>query len=434
MITPMGQLPPWGDPERSGVRAGESLPANCRIALYSHDTVGIGHMRRHSLIAQLLCDDSPGATILLVAGAKEAAAFTLPERVDCLTLPALRKSTNGEYGSRCLGVSLDELAALRAKTIRAALEAFDPDVLIADNVPRGACRELDSSLEYMRSRGRARCVLGLRDILDDPVTISDEWQSAENEEVIRQFYDAVWVYGDPRVFDLAREYRWPADIAAKLCYTGYFDHRLRKQYAEDEAARLLSAHVAPQERLALCLVGGGEDGGELAEAFAAARFSPGTKGLVLMGPYMPQPIRRRLCALAVSQPRVRVVDFITDPTVLLSRADRIVAMGGYNTVYEVLSVEKHALIVPRVRPRREQLLRAERLRNLGLVDMLHPNNLNSRVITDWLKRDLGAAPRAAERIDMNGAARLPRLLRQVLARVRSPAPAEPNEVIDCVSG
>jgi predicted glycosyltransferase len=85
-------------------------------------------------------------------------------------------------------------------------------------------------------------------------------------------------------------------------------------------------------------------------------------------------------------------------------------MGGYNTVAEVLSFEKPALIVPRVE---EQSIRAERLRELGLVDVLPLNELHPRALTDWLRRDV-EQPRVHQRLDFQGLTRLPRLLEEVL--------------------
>ncbi|HYT04332.1 MAG TPA: hypothetical protein VEM13_05555, partial [Gemmatimonadales bacterium] len=95
-------------------------------------------------------------------------------------------------------------------------------------------------------------------------------------------------------------------------------------------------------------------------------------------------------------------------------ADRVVAMGGYNTVYEVLSFEKPALIVPRVTPRREQLIRAERLRALGLVDVLHPEALSAAALSTWLARTPAPVRPARERIDFNGLRRVPQLLEELL--------------------
>ena len=57
---------------------------------------------------------------------------------------------------------------------------------------------------------------------------------------------------------------------------------------------------------------------------------------------------------------------------LMESAAGVVGMGGYNTFCEILSLDKRALIVPRTRPREEQLIRARRAAGLGLVDMLLP--------------------------------------------------------------
>jgi predicted glycosyltransferase len=383
--------------------------------LYSPGMVGLGHMRRNLLIAQVLASAQWQAGVLMVAEARQASAFAMPPRVDCLTLPALRKKADGRCKPRYLGISLQELVTLRARTIRAALEAFEPDVLIVDHLPRGAVNELDPTLESLRARGRTRCVLGLRDVLEDPATVRREWHQAANEDTIREHYDAIWVYGDPAVYDLVPAYRLPLHVAEKVRYTGYLDQRLRFKRAEDEGAELLTDLAPPPNRLMLCLVGGGQDGAHLAEGFAQADLPPDATGVIVAGPFMPPEVQRRLRDRAALNPRVRLVQFLSEPTVLLSRADRVVAMGGYNTVGEVLSFEKWALIVPRADPRPEQRIRAERLRDLGLLDVLHPNRVSPRALSEWLARDLGPPPRARDRIDLNGLARLPHLLAEVLA-------------------
>jgi predicted glycosyltransferase len=56
----------------------------------------------------------------------------------------------------------------------------------------------------------------------------------------------------------------------------------------------------------------------------------------------------------------------------MENATAIVAMGGYNTFCEILTLDKPAMIVPRSVPRQEQLIRAERAVKLGLVSMLDP--------------------------------------------------------------
>ncbi|HUE76253.1 MAG TPA: glycosyltransferase [Chloroflexota bacterium] len=393
-----------------------------RIALYSHDTMGLGHMRRNLLIAETLAKSVYRPTILLVAGAREVGAFPMPSGVDCLSLPALRKDVQGQYHARSLDVSLKDVIGLRANIVKAALTAFDPDVLIVDNVPRGAVGELEPSLRDLRARGRTRCVLGLRDILDEPTFIRREWRNAKNEDVIRSYYDAIWVYGDQTVYDMAREYGFAPDVASKLRYTGYLDQRQRQAFADDSTNDALAGLSLPPGRLVLCLLGGGQDGGPLAEAFVQAQLPPDTNGILLTGPYMPAEIKARLHHHAASRPRVRIVEFDAEPTRFLSRADQVIAMGGYNTVCEILSFSKRALIVPRTRPRLEQWIRAERLRNLGLLDTLRFEDLSPRALTAWLHSDSPLASQTRQPINLTGLTRLPGMVVEVLRIPPSVAP------------
>lgn len=384
-----------------------------RIVLYSHDTMGLGHMRRNLLIAKAVTESHLDANILMITGRSIATAFAMPAGVDCLTLPALRKQVDGGYAANSLALSLEDICNVRAKTIRGAIEAFQPDVLIVDNVPRGANQELDETLEYLRSRGTTYCVLGLRDILDEPFATQREWQSRANEESIRNYYDAVWVYGDRAVYDSVHEYRFSEKVAEKVSYTGYFDRRLNDKHSMDQAASSLLSDLKPSPgQLILCMAGGGQDGEQLAETFSRAELPAGATAVILTGPFMPDKVKAVLHARAVSNTSLRILEFHSDPALLLNQADRVVAMGGYNTISEILSFEKRALIVPRVMPRREQMIRAERLKQHGLLELCHPDDLTPGVIAEWLARDVAHPRNIRRRIDFNGLSRLPQLLSQ----------------------
>src|SRR5688572_7533175 len=69
---------------------------------------------------------------------------------------------------------------------------------------------------------------------------------------------------------------------------------------------------------------------------------------------------------------IRTLTFTSNLGVLMDRAAGVVSMGGYNTFCEILSFDKRALIVPRTRPRLEQLIRAQAARDAGLIEMLDP--------------------------------------------------------------
>jgi predicted glycosyltransferase len=382
-----------------------------RIALYSHDTQGLGHIRRNMLIASSFVQAHIPVDILLISSAGVATSFEVPEGVDFLVLPAIAKETNGRYRSRSMHMSLDALIKLRSQTIRAALTAFAPDLLIVDKVPGGMFNELVPTLRALCRRDlpshrRTRCVLGLRDILDTPAVADAEWTQAGNTQIVCSYYDRVWVYGDPKVYDLAAEQNFGSELAPLFRYTGYLGR------SDGQAAT--RANNDPADGLTLCVTGGGQDGFALAHAFVEAQQRSRTSSIVVTGPYMPAVERETLYGLAAGAPNLQIIEFESDLPALMRRAERVICMGGYNTVCEILAYNKPTLIVPRVHPRQEQWIRAVRLAELGLIDVLHPNHLNPNTLNRWLRTEAGPRPNPWTVLNLDGVSTLPDLLAEVM--------------------
>lgn len=391
-----------------------------RIVLYSHDTLGFGHLRRNLLLAGALKEGLPTPEILMIGGMREAGAFELPQGVDCLTLPAYAKGSDGSYRPRDLGRDLAPLTALRAQAIKAAVLAFDPNLMIVDNVPRGALCELDATLAALKARGGTRLVLGLRDVIDHPAVVRRQWLRQRNFEPVRRFYDAIWIYGDPALYDLAADCELAGAFGGRHRHVGYLDHsvRLASLTAEADAAAVLCNDTSPY---IFCAVGGGRDGASLCEAFARAPLPPGHRGILVTGTQMPVPLREHIRDIVARRPEITLVPFVREPIALMAGAARIVAMGGYNTTCEILSLGRPALIVPRARPRAEQVIRTERLAARGLVSMLHPDALSPEALGVWLASD-APAPRAGA-FDMNGLGRVRQLAEELLRPTILPARA-----------
>jgi predicted glycosyltransferase len=361
-------------------------------------------------LAGRLVDAGSARSALLIGGAREAGVLPVPPGVESLTLPALRKSPEGQYHSRSLGVPLPALLHLRSETIATALDAYAPDVLVVDKHPEGFRGELNAGIARLQERHGARLVLGLREVLDDPATVKAEWRLTGTTAVVEDRYDRVWVYGDPRVYDPVHEYALGAGVAAKVRYTGY----LAPRAGSADRERALKALELQHGRFALCLVGGGQDGAALADAFVRAPLPGGMGGLLVTGPHMPIAQRQALRAVAARRGDMRVIDFVREPQRLLAGAERVVAMGGYNTVCEVLGAGRPVLVVPRERPRLEQLLRVERLAERGVVDVLRERALSPAAIGAWLARPVRLRPRPAEVIDLDGLERIPAMLEELL--------------------
>ncbi|TFV62708.1 hypothetical protein E4P41_06400, partial [Geodermatophilus sp. DF01-2] len=211
-----------------------------RIAFYSHDTQGLGHTRRNIALAAALVAGHPDTDVLLVTGNPEAAMLPLPPRTDVVTLPAIGKDADGNYAARTLGGPLELVLDVRARVLEAVLGSFAPDLLIVDKVAAGVRGELLPALATLREQDGTRVVLGLHEVLDRPATAIAEWERSATTEVLTDYYDQVWVYGDPAVYDPVEEYRLPAEVAAMVVHTGYLGH------GRDEGLR---TRTRPAERV-----------------------------------------------------------------------------------------------------------------------------------------------------------------------------------------
>ncbi len=387
-----------------------------RVALYSSGVVGLGHMRRSLLIAEAMSKSPLEPVILMLADARQAGSFAMPASMDCITLPAIMKNPDGSFLPRYLSVTTASVLQIRSQMLLSVVEAFQPDILVVDNVPHGVLGELEVVLAHLRAVGNTRVVLGMRDVLDDAESVKIEWAKLDNQSFIVNNYDEVWVYGDRMLNDVVHEYEFCDELAAKIRYTGYLDQSARIHCTPDDEMVDLNAHELCPGNYNLCLVGGGQDGAALAHAFAGASMPRGQLGLVVAGPFMPEPHRVRLHQIAAGNRAIRVMDFAKEPTILLKHARSVVAMGGYNTTMEVLSFKKRALLVPRVKPRSEQMVRAERLRDMGLVSVLHPDRASSSAITSWLNSPNTAKQHSRPALDMGGVPRVADFLANPLPR------------------
>lgn len=333
-----------------------------RVMFYSHDTFGLGHLRRSRALAGAITAANPDASALILTGSPVAGRFSFPTRVDHVRLPGVIKRSDGSYASRTMGMSIEETAELRAGLIRSTVEQYEPDVLIADKEPTGFRGELMPALDLLKSRGRCKIVLGLRDVLDEPAVLAAEWERKHAVEATRDFYDEIWVYGPRRVYDPTAGLPFTAEMQARMHWTGY----LRRD---------LGQVGDPPEQPYLLVTPGGGGGGEMMVdlVLSAYEADPGLspRAVLVYGPFLSGETREDFeQRVARLDGRVTAVGFESQIETLFAGAQGVVCMGGYNTFCEVLSFDKPAVIVPRTTPRLEQWIRASRAEELGLTTML----------------------------------------------------------------
>jgi predicted glycosyltransferase len=337
-----------------------------RILIYSHDTFGLGHLRRCRTLAHALVDRFKQLSVLILSGSPIIGSFDFRARVDFVRVPGVVKLRNGEYTPLNLHLDIAETLLLRASIIKHTAEIFAPDVFIVDKEPVGLRGEVLDTLKMLKRQG-TRLILGLRDVMDEPRVLEPEWQRKKVLPALRDLYDEIWVYGLPQICDPLEGIDIPQRVRRKMVYTGYLHREVPTHGAPPRLPEIA------EKPFVLVTTGGGGDGDSLIEwVLRAYEHDPllPYPALLVLGPFMQAERQREFMERAAKLKRVDTITFHGQLEMLVSRAVGVVAMGGYNTFCEVLSLDKRALIVPRTEPRLEQHIRASRAADLGLVSIL----------------------------------------------------------------
>jgi predicted glycosyltransferase len=339
------------------------------ILMYSHDTYGLGHIRRTMAIASHLRGEN--INILILTGSPIAGRFIFPGQVDFVRIPGMIKMTNEEYQPLSIKIRPEQALNIRKSIINATARTFRPDLFIVDKEPLGLKKEILSTLQWIRRElPECRTILGLRDVMDDAEVVCRDWRKRGIYEALDTLYDAIWVYGVQAFYDSVREYEIPAAVSRKVHFTGYIPRKIPSPgVVRNVRKRYLSQ---ADQKLVVVTTGGGGDGYTVMNIFLSMLEKQEEitfKSILITGPFMARQdrksIRQRARRLGVT-----VYDFYNRMEELLAAADLVVSMGGYNTICEILSQGTLTLVIPRQTPRREQLIRAQVLQRQNLLDYI----------------------------------------------------------------
>lgn len=358
------------------------MAAPFNILMYSHDTYGLGHIRRTMAIANHL--RGTNTNILILTGSPIAGRFALPSQVDFVRIPGMIKKTNDEY--RSLSIKIDDAQALTIRTniILATAMTFKPDLFIVDKEPLGLKREVLPTLDWLKQMmPQTKTILGLRDILDDPEVIINDWNERNIYPSLSKLYDEIWIYGNQRIYDPVALYQFPDNIRDRVVFTGYIPRTQKRDNVRKKVRRKF--RILPQDTFVLVTTGGGGDGFDVLDRYLAMHdYFPTSlpfKSMIITGPFMPkrkrEDIRKRGKVYGI-----KTLPFHSRLEELIKAADLVISMGGYNTVCELLTQQTPALVIPRETPRQEQLIRAQCLKNEGLIDYLRWDDISPQQLRE----------------------------------------------------
>ncbi|MEM7063975.1 MAG: glycosyltransferase [Cyanobacteria bacterium P01_B01_bin.77] len=388
-----------------------------KLMVYSHDAFGLGNIRRMLTICEYLLQTLPDISILVVSGSPALHTLKLPEGLDYIKLPCLGRDTSGQLEARYLKGMPETLVRLRSHLILTAAAHFEPDVLLVDKKPQGLRNELKATLGYLsRHCPHTKRVLLLRDILDAPAVTIQQWHKNNYYQLSQQQYDQIWIVGTPEIFNLPHEYRFPLPLRRKVKFCGYLS-RGHGRTPRPLLRQQLGAH--PEEPLVVVTSGGGGDGQQLVKTyiesvhqqFCADKTVP--KTVIISGPEMPAKQQQQFQSEIAPYGNIQLLEFSDDLISYLNAADTIVAMAGYNTICEILSLRKTAVVIPRTRPVQEQWMRAKRFADRGLLYAIHPQALTPQKLWQTLQQSLNTKPYAINSFCLDGLPRIAQLMQNL---------------------
>lgn len=372
-----------------------------RVFFYVQHLLGIGHIARASRIANALADD--GFDVTVVTGGLPVPGFP-GDGIKTVALPPVVASNAGFSGlAEANGIAAGEDFLNRRRDL--LLSAFydaRPDLVMIEAFPFGRRQmrfELLPLLDAIKNADpRPKLLSSVRDILQEN---RKPGRDAETAALVQDHFDAVLVHGDPAFVRLEDTFPLTPDIASKIIYTG-----------------MVAPSPAPEPSDIYDIIasaGGGAVGMDLlvAAGQAASILPPDLRWLLISGPNLPE---RDFAALAAdTPPNVTLVRFRKDFPSLLRGARVSISQAGYNTVGDLLKTDCRPILIPFVAGgETEQTVRAERLKALGLADILPEKELTPGLVAAAVRTALDAPARPLAALDLDGANKTAAIIRSLV--------------------
>lgn len=377
-----------------------------RVLFFVHDGTGLGHLRRVSRLAA--CVQGPCAS-LVISGHRQA-SFIVPPECELVHIPSLDSllPNKSRYWGRkpFLDISMKEALALRKEILHAAVNAFNPDVIVVDYLPLGKHAEL---ADVVRETS-ARLYFIMRGVLDHPDNVRLDLLGGSGEATLENRYDRLFVAADKKICDVVKEYGLSEVIAAKTDYIGYISEPVAPHVLQQTRTE---RGIASNEQWVVCSAGGGALGEKLIEECVTLpeRF-PGVFFDIITGPRT----SKQWTFLSSDVHVNGKVRFHRECNVLArlhAAADVVVCAGGYNSLVEAMEGRARVITCPvQLRTNDEQFIHGSRLATfypLRMITDLHQLEFALQcALTDAKDESLPPPPRSV--LSFDGALNFRRVL------------------------
>lgn len=345
------------------------------IMFYCQYLSGMGHLIRSTEIVRSLVKNFQ---VYFINGGPAIEGFELPPEVKSIQLPALWLE-DGEFRVADSCKSVEDIQEIRKNQLVNFFKKVQPDCLITEFFPFGRHMllfELLPLLEYIKSTAPStKIICSLRDVIGK---LSNEQEETTICYLMNKYFDLLLFHSDAKFQTFADSFIRHQDIKCQITHTGFITQPLKENFSnlEDlwDKADLNITKI-------LVSVGGGRIGYELLEAVIETSAIL-TKKLkhkiqIFTGPFMPEEKVLKLQQSALIQPHIKIAKYTPHLIEYMETADISISLSGYNTAMNIISTGVRAIVVPLSHNEqdKEQFQRTQKLEKLGIVEAVHPNNL-----------------------------------------------------------
>ncbi len=349
-----------------------------RVMLYCQYLSGMGHLVRTTQFAKALAERFEPTVVI---GGPKIEGFVPPDGVEIVYMPPLWLQ-DGAFRVAD-GSDVEEIKRTRRDMLIDLFDSARPEIVITEFFPFGRhdlLFELEPWMQHIRtSAPETLIVSSLRDLIGK--TVLDQ-QTGKIVDLANAYFDAVLVHADPQFLRFESTFAGARRINCPILHTGFV--------AEAAKAEPLSF----DRPFVLVSVGGGRIGGAVLDAAigAAALLQKELpyEFRIFAGPFLPDEDFAKLQAKAADKDNVVLERFTSNLLGHMQAADLSVSLAGYNTTMNVLRADVPAILVPigHYDFDCEQLMRAEKLADLGVADLLRQDAVNAESLAERIRSGL----------------------------------------------
>ncbi len=373
-----------------------------KITCYCQHVLGIGHFHRSLELCKALAKQHE--TVMILGGPE----VRLPETdVTFLQLPGLKMDSNFSKLIPCNSTQeLEGIKKARKEQLWNFFTSFRPDIFLVELFPFGRKAfgfELEPVLNGISEAKLSPClrICSLRDILVEKKNKEKYETRVLNK--LNSLFDGLLIHSDPAFIPLERTFSATDSIAIPYHYTGFITPKLPEATKENTIRQQLN--LSANDKLVVASIGGGNVGGELLRATAAAAMLTENNNSLhfhlFTGPYSDPELQKELKQNESSQ--LHIHNFCGNFPEWLRAADLSISMAGYNTCMNLLEASIPALLHPFAQ-NREQRMRITAFSQSCDFTLLEKDDLHPENLVELIYNKL-AHPGKANRVDLDGAAK-----------------------------